>query len=255
VTVFSAHGVTRKVEDEARTMGLQVIDATCPLVAKVHKEGRRYIEQGYEVILIGHAGHPEVVGTLGQIPGEVHLVANPADVAALTIAEGARVAYVTQTTLSVGETKDIIAAITARWPNAAGPDTRDICYATQNRQQAVIDMVGAIDLLLVAGATNSSNSNRLREIGQDHGVASHLIGDAGQFRPEWLEGVSALGVTAGASAPEVVVQEILSEIGRHREIEIVERDGVRESIVFRLPRELDEIAPDGVQQPARARAG
>ena len=250
VTVFSAHGVSRKVAREAVACGLHVIDATCPLVAKVHKEGQRYAAMGCEVILIGHAGHPEVIGTLGQIPGPVHVIADAASVRNLPIAADADVAYVTQTTLSILDTRDIITAICQRWPNALGPDTRDICYATQNRQQAVLDMAAEIDLLLVVGATNSSNSNRLREIGAQRGIASHLVGSARDIRSSWLEAAGAIGVTAGASAPEILVREVIARIARHREIEIEERAGVREDIAFRLPRELDEIAPAGAQMSA-----
>ncbi|MDT8344410.1 MAG: 4-hydroxy-3-methylbut-2-enyl diphosphate reductase [Thermohalobaculum sp.] len=243
LTIFSAHGVARRVEDEAARRGLEVIDATCPLVAKVHAEGRRYAEAGYRVVLIGHAGHPEVVGTLGQIPAEVQVVADVAGVAALPFGPDERVAYVTQTTLSVIDTRGIVAAIHARWPGAQGQDTRDICYATQNRQQAVIDICGRVDLVLVVGAPNSSNSNRLVEIAQAQGVPAHLVPTPEALNPAWLDGVGAVGISAGASAPEVLVQETLGRLATWRHLVVEAAGGTREDVVFRLPRELDAARP------------
>ncbi len=241
VTVFSAHGVARKVEDGALVRELDVIDATCPLVTKVHKEGRRYAEKGYDIVLIGHIGHPEVEGTLGQIPGTVHVLCEVEEVERLHVADPARVAFVTQTTLSVNDTKDVIAALKQRFPNIVGPDTRDICYATQNRQTAVIAMAKQVDLLLVVGAHNSSNSNRLREIGENFGVPSYLIEDASMFDPSWLDGVTTVGVTAGASAPETLVQETIARMREYRDVALKILDGVEENVHFKLPRELADV--------------
>ncbi len=190
MTVFSAHGVARRVEELARERGLPVIDATCPLVAKVHNEGRRYAAQGRDIVLVGHAGHAEVEGTIGQIEGTVHLVQTAADVDGLAVRDPDKLAYITQTTLSVDDTRGIIAALKARFPAIVGPDVRDICYATQNRQQAVRELARAVDTILVVGSKNSSNSNRLREIGEELGKPSYLIDDAGALRAEWFEGVA-----------------------------------------------------------------
>ncbi|MGE5515769.1 MAG: 4-hydroxy-3-methylbut-2-enyl diphosphate reductase [Bacteroidota bacterium] len=239
VTIFSAHGVSRDVEDDARSRGLRVIDATCPLVFKVHLEGRRYARMGCEVVLIGHAGHAEVQGTVGQISGTVHVVATVDDVARLRVADPAKLAYVTQTTLSLDDTKAVVEALKARFPAIVGPDTNDICYATQNRQRAVRQMAALVDAIVVIGAKNSSNSNRLREIAADCGTHAHLIDDASGFDPAWLTGIGVLGVTAGASAPEHLVEELLDRL-RHLsgDIDLHEIAGIEENIVFRLPREL-----------------
>ncbi|MGF1544142.1 MAG: 4-hydroxy-3-methylbut-2-enyl diphosphate reductase [Parvularculaceae bacterium] len=241
VTIFSAHGVAKKVEDGAQLRQLDVIDATCPLVTKVHKEGRRYAARGYDIVLIGHLGHPEVEGTLGQIPGAVHVISEPHEVETLNVKDPDQVAFVTQTTLSVNDTKDVIAALKARFPNIIGPDTRDICYATQNRQTAVIELSKKVDLLLVVGAHNSSNSNRLREIGENFGLPSYLIEDAGMFDPAWLEGVKSVGVTAGASAPETLVQETIAKLRACRDVTVETLDGVEENVHFKLPAELAEV--------------
>ena len=241
VTVFSAHGVARKVENGALVRELDVIDATCPLVTKVHKEGRRYSEKGYDIVLIGHIGHPEVEGTLGQIPGTVHVLSEVEEVDNLEVPDRDRVAFVTQTTLSVNDTKDVIAALKNRFPKIVGPDTRDICYATQNRQTAVIAMAKQVDLLLVVGAHNSSNSNRLREIGENFGVPSYLIEDASMFEPAWLEGVKTVGVTAGASAPETLVQETIARLRDYRSVGVETLDGVEENVHFKLPKELADV--------------
>ncbi len=243
VTIFSAHGVSRKVEGQAALQNLDVIDATCPLVTKVHKEGRRYAQKGYDVILVGHLGHPEVEGTLGQIDGPVHVVDTPADVAKLEVTDPDKVSYVTQTTLSVTDTRDVIAAIKARFPNAAGPDTRDICYATQNRQAAVLDLAAEADVILVVGANNSSNSNRLREIAENAGVFSRLINDATEIDPAWLKGARRVGLTAGASAPETLVQEVITRLGEWFDVSVRALDGVKEGVHFKLPPELEEFAP------------
>jgi len=241
VTVFSAHGVAKKVEDGALERLLDVIDATCPLVTKVHKEGRRYAQKGYDIVLIGHIGHPEVEGTLGQIPGTVHVLSEAEEVDTLAVADENRVAFVTQTTLSVNDTKDVIAALKKRFPNIVGPDTRDICYATQNRQTAVIAMAKEVDLLLVVGAHNSSNSNRLREIGENFGIPSHLIEDASMFDPAWLEGATRVGITAGASAPETLVQDTIARLRNYRDVDVSTLDGVEENVHFKLPRELADV--------------
>jgi 4-hydroxy-3-methylbut-2-enyl diphosphate reductase len=241
MTIFSAHGVARQVEDEAAARGLPVIDATCPLVAKVHAEGRRYAAGGREIILIGHAGHAEVVGTIGQIPGRVHLVQTVEDVATLHVTAPDDLAYVTQTTLSVDDTRVIIAALQQRFPHIKGPDVRDICYATQNRQSAVRDLARAVDVILVVGSRNSSNSNRLREIGEELGKPSYLIDDASALQSAWFANARSVGVTAGASAPEMLVQGVLKGLRRFDDIEISTLDGVAEDVKFRFPPELSDI--------------
>jgi 4-hydroxy-3-methylbut-2-enyl diphosphate reductase len=238
VTIFSAHGVARAVERDATERGLDVLDATCPLVTKVHVEGRRYAKEGRAVILIGHDGHPEVEGTLGQIDGEVHLVADVADVAALPIPLDARVSYVTQTTLSVDDTKDVIEAIKARFADVVGPGTRDICYATQNRQTAVRDLAKECDVVLVVGAANSSNSNRLREIAEECGARAYLIADAGALTHAMVKGAKAVGVTAGASAPERLVQEVVTTLRALGAAEVSALPGITEDVTFRLPTRL-----------------
>jgi 4-hydroxy-3-methylbut-2-en-1-yl diphosphate reductase len=238
MTVFSAHGVAKRVEQWAAERGLPVIDATCPLVAKVHNEGRRYASQGREIVLVGHAGHAEVEGTIGQVPAKVHLVQTVADVGRLEVADPDKLAYITQTTLSVDDTRGIIAALKVRFPTIVGPDVRDICYATQNRQQAVRDLAGAVDIILVVGSRNSSNSNRLREIGEELGKPAYLIDDADSLQPDWFAGVASVGVTAGASAPETLVQGVLEGLRRFGEIDVSTLAGVAEDVRFRFPREL-----------------
>jgi len=240
VTIFSAHGVSSSIQNEATARNLPVIDATCPLVSKVHAEGQNHVKKGREVILIGHEGHPEVEGTLGRITGPVSLVTGPDDVDNVDVVDPSSVAYVTQTTLSVDDTRDTIQALKDRFPDIVGPDVKDICYATQNRQAAVRDLaLAGVQLILVVGARNSSNSNRLREIGEQNGVPSFLIDDAEGFDPNWLRNVDAVGITAGASAPEDLVQELISEIGNFREVVTENLDGVAESIKFKLPVEPD----------------
>ena len=238
VTVFSAHGVSRKVEDNAGVRGLQVIDATCPLVSKVHNETKRYARKGYEIVLIGHPGHPEVEGTMGQVPDEVYLVSNPADVATLTPTNPEMLSYVTQTTLSVDDTREIIAALKVRFPEIRGPDVKDICYATQNRQTAVRRLADQSDVILVIGADYSSNSNRLREICEEVGTDSYLIPDAESLNPAWLGGARTVGITAGASAPEELVQELIDRLGDMFDVTVTDLDGIEENVTFRLPREL-----------------
>lgn len=238
VTIFSAHGVPRSVEHEATRRGLPVIDATCPLVARVHIEGRRYAAAGRAVLIIGHAGHPEVVGSLGQIDGEVRVVADAAEVTRLDLPRDRRVAFVTQTTLSVDDTRATIAAIRARFADVVGPETRDICYATQNRQAALRALATEADVLIVVGAANSSNSNRLREIGLDCGVPTYLVADASALRAEWFNGAATVGVTAGASAPESLVQDVAAALAGWAEVAIEERAGIVEDVRFRLPTAL-----------------
>ena len=238
ITVFSAHGVARVVEDDARTRGLRVLDATCPLVAKVHGQGKRYVSQGRTVILIGHAGHPEVEGTMGQIPGRVLLVQNEQDVEQLELAPDTPVAYVTQTTLSVDDTRSVIAALKRRFTNIVGPDIHDICYATQNRQTAVRELAEVADVILVVGARNSSNSNRLREIGIESGVPSHLIADGSELDLEWVRGAAVVGVTAGASAPETLVDGVIDALRALGPIDVSTLPGIEEKVEFRLPPEL-----------------
>jgi 4-hydroxy-3-methylbut-2-enyl diphosphate reductase len=238
VTIFSAHGVAKSVEDEALERNLPVLNATCPLVTKVHNQGKRYVGQGRKLILIGHAGHPEVVGTMGQIPSPVILVQSEADVETLDLPLDTPVAYVTQTTLSVDDTSGIIQALQRKFTNIVGPETRDICYATQNRQSAVRDLSKLVDVILVVGATNSSNSNRLREIGEEVGLPSYLIADGSELDPKWLEGAKVIGLTAGASAPEVLVDDVIDRLRRLGPVEVSIMDGRQERIEFKLPAEL-----------------
>ncbi len=238
ITVFSAHGVAKRVEEVARERRLPVIDATCPLVAKVHAEGRKYAAQGREIVLVGHAGHAEVEGTVGQIPGIVHLVQTVDDVATLEIGDPAKLSYITQTTLSVDDTRVIIAALEARFPGIIGPDVRDICYATQNRQQAVHDLAKQVDLILVVGSKNSSNSNRLREIGTELGKPSYLIDDASALQPAWFDGIARVGLTAGASAPETLVQGVIDGLRRLGEVDVSTLAGVAEDVKFKFPAEV-----------------
>jgi 4-hydroxy-3-methylbut-2-en-1-yl diphosphate reductase len=253
ITVFSAHGVSPAVEDEARLRSLDVVDATCPLVRKVHIEGRRYVQQGFDVVMIGHRGHAEVEGALGQIgPGErVHLVETPADVDTLTVADPARVAYVTQTTLSLTDVKQTIDALKQRFPGIVGQDTRDICFATHNRQTAIASIVGRIDLLVVLGSENSSNTNRLREIGEAQGLPTRMIEDADAFDPAWLTGISTIGITAGASAPEILVQDLVARLTQLRTVSVEEMDGKRETVRFRLPDRFADPADAAAHEIAR----
>lgn len=238
VTVFSAHGVAASVEENAKARNLAYIDAACPLVVKVHRQGQNAADKGHEVVLIGHAGHPEVEGTLGRIPGKTHLVGTLEDVEALEVENAQALTYLTQTTLSVDDTRDIIEALMARFPAIERPNLDDICYATQNRQQAVRELSKLVDLLLVVGATNSSNSNRLREIGEAAGTPSYLIDDASLIEPGWLAGVSVVGITAGASAPEVLVEGVVENLKARGSAEVTTLEGIEENIHFKLPREL-----------------
>ncbi|HEY0582774.1 MAG TPA: 4-hydroxy-3-methylbut-2-enyl diphosphate reductase [Chloroflexota bacterium] len=238
VTIFSAHGVSRSVEADARSRGLHVLDATCPLVAKVHLQGRQYAAGGRVVILIGHAGHPEVEGTTGQIDGRVLLVQNERDVEALDLPSDTPLAYVTQTTLSVDDTRGVIAALERRFTDVVGPNVRDICYATQNRQRAVRELCRQVDVLLIVGAANSSNSNRLREIGAECGIPSYLLADGSELDPAWVAGAGTVGITAGASAPEAMVEHVIDALRRLAPVELSTMDGLVEHVEFRLPAEL-----------------
>jgi 4-hydroxy-3-methylbut-2-enyl diphosphate reductase len=238
VLVFSAHGVSRSVRDEAEQRGLQVFDATCPLVTKVHVEVAKMRRDGREVVMIGHAGHPEVEGTMGQADDGIHLVETAEDVAGLRVADSQRLAYVTQTTLSVDDCRVVIDALKARFPEIAEPKKQDICYATQNRQDAVKFMVPQCDLVLVVGSPSSSNSNRLREVAEKMGREARLIGSAAELDPAWLVGRRRIGVTAGASAPELLVQALvtrLRELGVGR-VQVL--DGIEEHVQFPLPKGL-----------------
>ena len=236
--IFSAHGVAQSVWEEAKTRKLKVIDASCPLVLKVHQEVARDHRDGFELILIGHTGHPEVIGTLGQVPDKFHLVTSLEDVKSLQVEDPEKLSYVTQTTLSVDECKDIVEALHERFPSIKGPKQEDICYATQNRQNAVKELATQVDLLLVLGAPNSSNTNRLRELGQDTGVLSYLIESSADIDPAWLKGISAVGVTAGASAPEVLVQGVVDYLKAHGATEVEEHAVTEEDVEFLLPKEL-----------------
>ena len=239
VTVFSAHGVPQTVVKDAQSRGLPVLDATCPLVSKVHSQGKRYVAHGRTLVLIGHAGHPEVEGTMGQVGAPVHLVQSEKDVETLPILSDAPVAYVTQTTLSIDDTKGIIAALKRRFSDIVGPETSDICYATQNRQMAVRDLCRVADVILVVGAKNSSNSNRLREIGIEEGVPSYLITDGDELDPSWVRGMKTVGLTAGASAPEELVLNVIAALRRiDADLEVSQMHGKKEHIEFRLPAEL-----------------
>lgn len=238
VTVFSAHGVPLSVVNTAKDRGLPVLDATCPLVSKVHNQGKRYVAHGRTLILIGHAGHPEVEGTMGQVGAPVTLVQNEAEVAALEIPTNTPVAYITQTTLSIDDTKGIIQALKDRFSDIVGPETSDICYATQNRQTSVRELAKLVDVILVVGAANSSNSNRLREIGIEEGIPSYLINDGSELQAEWVKGKKTVGLTAGASAPEELVKHVIEALGQIETVEVQTMDGKKEHIEFRLPAEL-----------------
>ncbi|MFO1493971.1 MAG: 4-hydroxy-3-methylbut-2-enyl diphosphate reductase [Lysobacterales bacterium] len=241
--IFSAHGVSRAVRDEADARGFQVFDATCPLVTKVHMEVARHCRAGRDMVLIGHAGHPEVEGTLGQWragegAGAIHLVETADDVWRLQVRQPDALAYTTQTTLSVDETREIIAALRARFPNIQGPRHDDICYATQNRQDAVRELAQQCDRVLVVGSPNSSNSNRLRELAERHGIPARLIDGAEDIDADWIGDAKVVGVTAGASAPDSLVQGVVARLRQMGASRVTELSGVRENMVFALPKEL-----------------
>lgn len=237
--IYSAHGVSKAVQTEAAARGFRVFDATCPLVTRVHKEVARLDEQGYEIIMIGHVGHVEVEGTMGQLPsGKMMLVQTTEDVAKLNVSNIEKLAYVSQTTLSVDETHDIIAALNARFPHIKNPHKEDICYATTNRQKAVKDLAEQCDIVIVVGSPNSSNSNRLREVAAVRGVDTYMVDNASHLQREWFERKNTVGLTAGASAPEVLVQSVVRQIQDWGITQITHCDGIDESIVFVLPKEL-----------------
>lgn len=238
ILVFSAHGVPQSVRREAETRGLTVFDATCPLVTKVHIEVSRLREQGKEVIMIGHAGHPEVEGTMGQSEGGMYLVESPTQVANLQVNDGGNLAFVTQTTLSMDDASNIVAALKARFPNIVGPKKDDICYATQNRQDAVKLLVKQCDVVIVVGSPNSSNSNRLREVAANVGVPAYLVNDAAGLQLEWFAGKTRVGISAGASAPETLVQGVVARLREMGSCSVTELQGIRENVVFPLPRML-----------------
>ena len=239
--IFSAHGVSKDVQKAGKQRGLKVFDATCPLVTKVHMEVSRYEKQGMECVLIGHAGHPEVEGTMGQYTSEqggMYLVESPEDVARLKVKNPEQLAFVTQTTLSVDDTSVVIDALREHFPHITGPSKDDICYATQNRQDAVKKLATECDLVIVVGSVNSSNSNRLRELSEKLGTTAYLLDNADELQPEWLEGKQRVGLTAGASAPEVLVQQVVTRLAEMGVTNVEEDNGLREDIEFSLPREL-----------------
>ena len=241
IVIFSAHGVSKAVREEAKLRGLRVFDATCPLVSKVHMEVHRASRKAQEVIMIGHAGHPEVEGTIGQYESPeagMYLVEDEADVAALHVKDASHLHFVTQTTLSVDETKSVIAALQQQFPAIQGPRKDDICYATQNRQDAVRELAAQVDLFIVVGSRNSSNSNRLRELAERLGTTAHLVDDADQLQAEWFQGVATVGVTAGASAPEVLVQQVVARLQVIGGGEVCELGGKEEDVIFEVPQEL-----------------
>jgi len=251
--IFSAHGISPAVRDEAERRGLRVIDATCPLVTKVHLEAIRYAREGYSIILVGHADHDEVVGTMGEAPDRMFVIADPADVDRLAVPDPDKVAYLTQTTLSVDDTRDCIEALRRRFPKIVGPAKDDICYATQNRQAAVKTVAGEVDVLLVIGAANSSNANRLVEVSRVKGTPSYLIADKNDIQPEWLEGAARVGVTAGASTPEFLVSEVVEELRRVHTAKVREVRVVDEDVRFGLPRELEDMAKSAGKSAATRR--
>jgi 4-hydroxy-3-methylbut-2-enyl diphosphate reductase len=236
--IFSAHGVSKAVRADAESRGLKVFDATCPLVTKVHVEVAKMLREGYDIVMIGHRGHPEAEGTMGQSARGMHLVETLEDVARLEVRDGAKLAYVTQTTLSVDDAQSIVAALKARYPQVCGPKKDDICYATQNRQDAVKFMTPQCDVVIVVGSHNSSNSNRLREVAENMGASAFMVDTAADLRPEWLAGRLRVGVTAGAAAPEVLVDEVVARLKALGAASVRQLDGITERVVFTLPREL-----------------
>jgi len=236
--IFSAHGVAQAVRKDAEARGLKVFDATCPLVTKVHVEVTKMLREGYEIVMIGHRGHPEAEGTMGQAEAGMHLVEAVDDVARLQVRDAARLAYVTQTTLSVDDAQAIVAALRARFPMIRGPKKDDICYATQNRQDAVKIMTPRCEVVIVVGSPNSSNSNRLREVAENMGAQAYMVDSAADLRPEWVAGKRRVGVTAGASAPEVLVEQLVARLTELGAGSVQQLDGITERVVFTLPREL-----------------
>ncbi|MDZ7654386.1 MAG: 4-hydroxy-3-methylbut-2-enyl diphosphate reductase [Sulfurimicrobium sp.] len=238
--IFSAHGVPQSVRKEAEARGLHVYDATCPLVTKVHVEVGKMRQHDKEIVMIGHKGHPEVEGTMGQAEGGMYLVDSPEDVASLVVTDENKLSYVTQTTLSVDDASAIIAALKQRFPAITGPKKDDICYATQNRQDAVKSLADQCDVVIVVGSPNSSNSNRLREVAQKHGAAAYMVDNASQLQADWLQGKARIGVTAGASAPEILVREVIARLEQLGGGKAVELDGKPENVSFPLPKALQE---------------
>jgi 4-hydroxy-3-methylbut-2-enyl diphosphate reductase len=236
--IFSAHGVSQEIRRDAEARGLKVFDATCPLVTKVHVEVAKMLREGYEIVMIGHRGHPEAEGTMGQSESGMHLVETVEDVAQLRVRDAGRLAYVTQTTLSVDDAAQIVAALRARFPAVRGPKRDDICYATQNRQDAVKFMAPRCDVVIVVGSPNSSNSNRLREVAENMGVEAYMVDSAADLRPEWIAGKPRVGVTAGASAPEVLVNALIERLQELGARSVRPLEGIAEHVVFTLPREL-----------------
>ncbi|KQW63578.1 4-hydroxy-3-methylbut-2-enyl diphosphate reductase [Variovorax sp. Root411] len=245
--VFSAHGVSKAVEQEARDRGFSIFDATCPLVTKVHVEVAKLAKEGFEFIMIGHKGHPEVEGTMGQLSSGIHLVEDVEDVATVAPLQTEKLAVVTQTTLSVDDAAEIAAAVRTRFPAVREPKQQDICYATQNRQDAVKIMSPQVDLVIVVGSPTSSNSNRLRELAQRLGTESYMVDSAEELKPEWFEGKTRIGLTAGASAPEVLVREVIERVRAFGAVSVRKMDGIEETIKFPLPKglKLDDIPPPG----------
>ena len=242
IVIFSAHGVSQAVRRQAASRNLKVFDATCPLVTKVHVEVAKMREQGREIIMIGHRGHPEVEGTMGQSKGGMYLVERPEDVARLEVKDEANLAFVTQTTLSVDDAKMTIEALKRRFPEIVGPKKDDICYATQNRQDAVKMLAGQCDVVIVVGSPNSSNSNRLREVAENQGVAAFMVDNAGELKPDWVRGRRRVGVTAGASAPEVLVQQVIDKLKQLGAARVAQLEGIEERVVFPLPKTLAPTA-------------
>lgn len=238
ILIFSAHGVPLSVRQQAEARGLKVFDATCPLVTKVHLEVRRLHEQGYGIVMIGHRGHPEVEGTMGQAEGRMYLVETPADVASLKVADPDKLAYVTQTTLSVDDAARVVAALRARFPNIVGPRKDDICYATQNRQDAVKQLARRCDVVIVVGSRTSSNSNRLREVAQNMGTPAYMVDSAAEIQPEWIISRQRVGVTAGASAPEILVRDVVDRLRALGAGQVSQLDGIEEKVNFAIPKEL-----------------
>lgn len=248
VTIFSAHGVATTIANQAEERQLNVIDATCPLVTKVHLQAQRYSRQGYEIIIIGHTGHEEVVGTMGSVDGPVSVISTAQEVNRFQAMDEKRLAYVTQTTLSVDDTRDVISALKTRFPEIIGPELDDICYATTNRQNAVRQLVAEVDLLLVVGARNSSNSNRLREVAEQCGIPAYLIQNAAEIDSQWFNGIKHVGVTAGASAPEILVEQVLTMLKGSGITTVSEMDGTRETTTFRLPKSLTALQDQNLQR-------
>jgi 4-hydroxy-3-methylbut-2-enyl diphosphate reductase len=241
ITIFSAHGVSESVELAAHNLNLEVIDATCPLVKKVHKEAINHEKSGAQIILIGHRGHPEVEGTSGRVKNDVLLVQNIEDALSIEVKDPENLAYVTQTTLSVDDTKNIIEVLKSRFPSIKGPELKDICYATQNRQNAVKVLAAQSDVIIVIGSKSSSNSNRLRDLAEEMGVKSYLVDGASSIDDSWLDGIKTLGITAGASAPEILVEEVIEKLKTKYKVEVSSSEGVEENVKFKIPKELENI--------------